>query len=97
VALLAAWTLRVIGWDAVIVGLLRLAVIPGGAFTDNETLLVNPIRAVMLIVDGCVEPWGMLRLAGLAARLKSGPVTLTVIEVSLNEELVSPCPVIATR
>ena len=68
---------------------LKLAVKPVGALADSMTMPVNPLRAVIVIVEVPRDPLLMLRDAGDAEIEKSGDVTCTVmVVVWLNETLV---------
>jgi hypothetical protein len=67
----------------------RLAVNPVGALADNVTVLVNPLRAVTVIVEVPEDPLLMLKDAGDADSEKSGVVTRTVtLMVWLNDPFV---------
>ena len=57
---------------------LGLAVKPAGADADRLTRPEKPPELPTVIVDVPEEPWGMLRLDGLAETEKPGDPTLTV-------------------
>jgi len=65
-------------WDAEIEVGLRLAVNPVGAVADSETVPVNPLRKVIVIVEVPEDPLLMLKDVGDAEIEKSGAVTCTV-------------------
>ena len=74
---------------------LKLVVKPVGALADSVTVPVNPLRAVIVIVEVPRDPLLMLKDAGDAEIEKSGDVTCTVtLMVWLNDPSV---PVTATE
>ena len=66
------------------------AVMPVEALAVRATLPVNPLMGVTVIVDVPELPATNMTFAGLAERLKSGLVTMTVITavVCVSEPLV---------
>lgn len=67
----------------------------GRADSINPTVPVNPLTLFTVIVETPVEPWPMVRDAGLATTLKSGGGTVTVNFV--DAEAIPLDPVTVTK
>ena len=68
----------------------KVAVMPGGAFAVRATGLLKPPTGLMVIVEVCEPPAVIVSEEGLSDRLKSGPTTVTVTEVSLETSPLLP-------
>jgi hypothetical protein len=68
----------------------KVAVIPGGAFAVRATGLLKPPTGLTVIVNVCEPPAVIVSEEGLSERLKSGPTTVTVTDVSLERSPLLP-------